>query len=122
MAEQPTGSAVLGRVPQVGQHVDAAALELGRLGVLVLVDEVLVDAEVHQLVDLRLLPGLAERGQVLAGVAVEQELVGDRLEHLGRPHLVVGTVRRRQRGLQVLVGVDRVDQLLPDGSPACAKA
>jgi hypothetical protein len=27
--------------------------------------------------DLRLLPGLAERGQVLAGVAVEQQLVGD---------------------------------------------
>ena len=38
------------------------------------------------------------------------------------PHLVVGTVRRRQRCLQALVGVDRVEQLIPDGSPACAKA
>ena len=91
MAEQPTGSPLVGRVPQVGQHVDAAPLELGRLGILVLVDQVLVDAEVHQLVDLRLLPGLAEGGQVLAGVAVEEQLVGDRLERLGRPHLVVGT-------------------------------
>ena len=90
MAEQPDGSALVGGVPQVGQHVHAAALDLGRLGVLVLVDQVLVDGQVHQLVDLGLLPGLAERGQVLAGVAVEQQLVGDGLEGLVRAHLVVG--------------------------------
>ena len=36
------------RVPQVGQHVHAPPLELGGLWVLVLVDHVLVDAEVHQ--------------------------------------------------------------------------
>ena len=117
MAEQPTGSAACGRVPQVGQHVDAAPFQLGRLGVLVLVDEVLVDAEVHQVMDLWLLPGLAERGEVLARVAVEHELVGDRLHHLGRPHLLSGTTRRRQRCLLTRVGVDRVDQLLPGGLP-----
>ena len=79
MAEQPTGSPSSGAFHRSASMLDTAALELGRLGVLVLVDEVLVDAEVHQLVDLRLLPGLAERGQVLARVAVEEELVGDRL-------------------------------------------
>ena len=57
--------------------MDAAPLELGGLRVLVLVDHVLVDREVHQPVDGRLLPRLAERREVLAGVAVEQQLVGD---------------------------------------------
>ena len=117
MAEQPTGSSLVGGVPQVGQDGHAAPLDLGRLGVLVLVDEVLVDAEVHQLVDLWLLPRLAEGGQVLARVAVEEQLVGDRLERLGRPHLVAGTVRRREPGLHVPVGVDRVDHPLADGLP-----
>ena len=44
MAEHPTALALLGGVPQVGQHLDAPPLDLGRLGVLVLVDHVLVDA------------------------------------------------------------------------------
>ena len=69
--------AASGRVPQVGEHVHAAPLDLGGLRVLVLVDHVLVDRQVHQPVDGRLLPRLAERGQVLPGVAVEQQLVGD---------------------------------------------
>ena len=38
----------LGRVPQVGQHVHAAPLDLGGLRVLVLVDHVLVDRQLHQ--------------------------------------------------------------------------
>ena len=38
----------LGRVPQVGHHVHAAPLDLRGLRVLVLVDHVLVDGEVHQ--------------------------------------------------------------------------
>ena len=117
MAEQPTGSSVVGRVPQVGQDGDAAALDLGSLGVLVLVDEVLVDAQVHQLVDLRLLPRLAEGGQVLAGVAVEEELVGDGLERLGRRHLLAGAVVGGKTGQHVPVGVERIEQPLPDGFP-----
>ena len=63
------------RVPQVGQHVHAAVFDLGRLRVFVLVDHVLVDAFVHQLVDFRIQPGLAEGRQVLAGVAVQHQLV-----------------------------------------------
>ena len=87
----------LGRVPQVGHHVDAAPLDLGGLRVLVLVDHVLVDRELHQPVDLGLLPGLAEGGQVLAGVAVEHDLVGDHLEGvLGRDLLLGEPVLRRR--------------------------
>ena len=41
--------------------------------------EVLVDGQIHEGVDLRLLPGLTERGQVLTGVAIEQQLVVDDL-------------------------------------------
>ena len=72
--------------------------------------------------DLRLLPGLAERGQVLAGVAVEEELVRDRLEHLVRPHLLGREILRRQRRLQSPVGVDRVEQFPRAPSPSCAMA
>ena len=59
------------RVPEVGQDVHAARLELGRLRVLVLVDHVLVERQVHQPMDLGLEPRLAERGEVLPRVAVE---------------------------------------------------
>ena len=62
-----------------------------------------------------LLPGLAERGQVLAGVAVEQQLVGDGLEGVVGSHLVVGEAVGRQGGQQVLAGVDRVEQLVTGG-------
>ncbi len=85
-ARRADGVGRLGCVPEVGHHVHAAALDLGGLRVLVLVDHVLVDAQVHERVHLGLLPRLAEGGQVLAGVAVEHELV------------VHGLVRRRQGG------------------------
>jgi hypothetical protein len=49
MVEVPMVLAGIGRVPQVGQHVDAAHFELGRLRVLVLVDHVLVERLGHQL-------------------------------------------------------------------------
>ena len=103
------------RVPQVGQHVHAAPLDLGRLRVLVLVDHVLVDRQVHEPVHLRLLPGLAERGQVLTGVAVEHELVGhDREGIVGAPLVGRKAILRRRLG-HVLTGVDGVVQRGTDG-------
>ena len=52
----------------------------------------------------RLLPGLAERGQVLAGVAVEHELVGHQLERVPRQSLVPGEPVLRHGLGQVLAG------------------
>ena len=49
--------------------------DLGGQRILVLVDHVLVDREVHDLVDPRLFPGLAEGCEILAGVAVEKQFV-----------------------------------------------
>ena len=49
IADAPTVFAASGRVPQVGEHVHAAPLDLRGLRVLVLVDHVLVDRQVHQL-------------------------------------------------------------------------
>ena len=105
----------LGRVPQVGEHVHAPPLDLRRLRVLVLVDHVLVDRQVHQPVHLGLLPRLAERRQVLAGVAVEHQLVGDDGEGvLGAPLLgreaILGCRLRH-----VLAGVDGVVERGTDG-------
>ena len=55
----------------------AACFDLGGLGVFILVDHVLVEALVHQLVDLGLRPGLAESRQILPGVTIEHQLVMD---------------------------------------------
>ncbi len=63
----------------MGQDVDAAPLQLRRLGIFVLVDEVLVGALGHELLGLALHPGRDEGGQVEAGVPVEHELVMDDL-------------------------------------------
>ena len=115
IADAPDGVGRLRRVPQVGEHVHAAPLDLGGLRVLVLVDHVLVDRQVHQPVDLRLLPRLAERGQVLAGVAVEHQLVGDDGEGvLGAPLVRREAVLRRRLG-QVVAGVDGVVERRADG-------
>jgi hypothetical protein len=55
--------------------VHAPPLDLGGLRVLILVDHVLAGRKRHQAHHLRLHPGLAERGQVLARVAIEHQLV-----------------------------------------------
>ena len=55
---------VLGRGPEVGEHVDAVGLDPGRLRILVLVDHVLVGRLGHQLRRARRHPGGDESGQV----------------------------------------------------------
>ena len=69
----------VGRVPEVGEDVHAALLDLGGLRVLVLVDHVLVEALGHELLGLRLHPRRHERGHVEPRVAVEHQLVVDDL-------------------------------------------
>ena len=93
----------LRRIPQIGQHVHATVFELGRLWVLVLVDHVFVDALVHEFVDLRLHPGLAEGRQVLTGVAVQHQLIMHHLVGVARVvlcfrHFVLGHHHRQVRG------------------------
>ena len=102
-------------VPEVGEHVHATPLDLRRLRILVLVDHVLVDGEVHQPVDLRFLPRLTERRQVLAGIAVEHQLVGDHGEGvLGAPLVGREPILRCRLG-GVLAGVDGVVERGADG-------
>ncbi len=96
----------VGRVPEPGEDVDAAHLELRRLRVLVLVDHVLVEALRHQLPRLGLHPGGHERGQVepalpssISSSAID--LVGEVRRHLAGRHVVAWdrlTLEREQRG------------------------
>jgi len=72
----------LGRIPQVSHHVHAPPFYLGGLRVLISVDHVLVDRQRHQGENLRLLPGLAERGKVLPRVAIEHQLIRHQLERI----------------------------------------
>ena len=105
VVEQPVASLGVRRVPEVGEDVDAAHLELGRLRVLVLVDHVLVEALGHQLLGLRLHPGGDEGRQVEAGVAVEHQLVVDDLVgDVGRQLAVRELVPRN------LLGLERVER------------
>ena len=53
----------------------AASLKLSGLRVLVFVDQVLVDTQIHQRMNLRFLPSLAEGRQILSRVAIEHQLV-----------------------------------------------
>ena len=116
----------VGAVPQVGEHVDAARLELGRLRILVLVDHVLVDGEIHDLVDLGLLPGLAERRQVLARVAVQEKFVLHDLEGVrgqafgfGNLYFGIGFEDRRGRRLNPeAIPEHRFDKSKPSAAPS----
>ncbi len=94
-------------VPQVGEHPHAARLELGGLGVLVLVDDVLVEGLRQQLHHLGLDPGGAEGREIHARHPVEQQLVVH--QRVGEPRvgLVHGktALGRPPAGHQRLVGV-----------------
>jgi hypothetical protein len=92
-------------MPEVGEDVDAAGLECGRLRVLVLVDHVLVQALGHQLLGLRLHPRRHECRDVQPRVAVEHQLVVDDLVGDVRRHLVLG-----QRVPWDALGLERVER------------
>ncbi len=79
--------------------MDTSPLHLGGLRIFVLVHQVLVDGEVHQLVNLGLLPRLAEGGQILTRVPIEQQFVLDGLEsELGDGLLIWEVVFRERLG------------------------
>ncbi len=80
----------LRRVPEVGEDVHAPLLDGRGLRVLVLVDHVLIERFRVQLGRLGLHPGRDECRQVLAGVAVQQELVVDDLVGGVGLHLALG--------------------------------
>ena len=97
------------RGPQAGDHLHAAALELRRLGVLVLVDHVLVEALVHEPAGGRLHPGRHERREVQPRVAVEHQLVVDDLVGAVGRHLLLGELQARDRMQLAGVGELRPD-------------
>ncbi len=69
---------------EIGDHVHASPLDLGRLRVFVFVDHVLVERFGHQLLGLWFHPGGYERREVQTGVAVEHQLfVNDLVRDLG---------------------------------------
>jgi hypothetical protein len=66
-------------VPEVAQDPHAAALDLGGLRILVLVDHVLVGRGRHERGCVRRHPRGHEGREVEARAAVEQQLVGDQI-------------------------------------------
>ena len=85
-----------GRVEEVGEHADAALLDLGRLWVLGVVDEVHLQRRVDDPVGLGLHPGRHERREVAHGEAVEDHFLADQAHRFlgGHPHLGKFVVRR----------------------------
>ena len=82
-----------GRVEEVGQHPDAALLDLRRARVLGVVDEVAVQVRRDELLRLRLHPRRDERREVAGRVALQREVLGDEAHGVDRRHPRVGEGR-----------------------------
>ena len=96
------GGGGIGGMPEVGQDAQTALLQLCRLGIFVLVDDVLVGAFLHQPARLRLHPGAHEGGQVEPGVAVQHQVIVDQLiGQIARQSLLAQPVAGDLRGLQL---------------------
>ena len=107
---RPLGAAAggrAGRVEQVGQHPDAALLDLGRDRVLGMVDEVAVQVLGDDPLGLRLHPGRDEGGQVSLRITFEVEVLVDQPHRIGRAHPALGERGRRRRFGQEPVAEER---------------
>ncbi len=111
----------IGSIPQVGQHVHTARFDLGCLRILLLVDHVFVDAVVHQLANFGLDPRLAERRQVLPGVAVEEQFVVKRSVNLVARSLLLGEPVSRQGRAENGRGIDVVPNPCADADRTSAR-
>ena len=102
------------RVEEVGQHADAALLDLGGLRILGVVDEVAVQVLRDHPLRLRLHPRRHERRQVAHRDAVEHQLLPDQPHRVDRPHPVLGQLvvgrRLEQEPIAVACG-ERVELL-----------
>ena len=81
-----------GRVEQVGEHADAALLDLRRLRVLGVIDEVHAQRVVDQLVGLRLHPRRHESREVARRQAVEHRLLLHQALRFPRRHAGRGSL------------------------------
>jgi len=95
---QPMAPLDRGGVPEIGHHAGAAGFDL------------LADAQIHQGVHFVLHPGLAEGGQVLAGMAIQHQLVANRGEHGAGIVLLAGEMALRQGHREIGGGIDVVIQ------------
>ena len=87
--------------------VDAAFLDLGRVRIFVLVDQVLVEALRHQLLGLRFHPSRHERCQVESRIAVQHQLV---VNQVVRDVGIELAFRELVLGDRVVHGVARIDR------------
>ena len=92
-----------------------ASFDFGCLRILVLVDKVLVDAEVHNTVKLRLLPGLAEGSQVLTSVAIQHQFVSYHGKDVAGVALFFRELVFGHAGGEIDRGVDRVGKFMAYG-------
>ena len=107
---------------EVGEHADAALLDLGRLRVLGVVDEVAVQVLGDHPLRLGLHPGGHERGQVAHRDPVEHQLLADQPHGVDRGHavlrqLVVGR-RLEQEAVAELAG--EFVELSAENEESCA--
>ena len=86
-----------GRVEEIGEHPDAALLDLGSLGILGVVDEVRVQVFRDDAVGLGLHPGGDERREVAHRDAVEDHLLFDQTPVLPRRSCRSAAACRRAR-------------------------
>ncbi|MDD4836953.1 MAG: hypothetical protein PHU72_07615 [Dethiosulfovibrio sp.] len=98
--------------------MNAPRLELGGLGIFVLVYHVFIHTLVHEFVDLRINPGLTEGGQVLSGVSVEHQFVVYKLVYVPWIPLFLREMKARYVRLGVAGSVAVVEQAVFRGLPS----
>ena len=103
-------------VEQVSQHADAALLDLGRLRILGVVDEVAVQVLSDDPLRLGLHPRRHESGEVALRDPVEHELLADQPHRVDRAHAVLRqlVVRRGREQEPVAVGLRESVELIDD--------
>ena len=108
-----------GRVEQVREHADAALLDLRRLRILGVVDEVAVQVLGDDPLRLGLHPRRHERRQVAHRDPVEHQLLLDQPHRVDRAHAVLGqrVVGRRLEQEAVAVGLRERLKLVDDRRP-----
>ena len=111
----PRARRLAGRVEEVGEHADAALLDLGRLRVLGVVDEVGVQVLGDHPLGLGLHPGGHEGGEVAQRKAVEQELLAEQAHRVDRRHAGLGQLAVRR-----LVEQEAVAEVGLEGGPGTA--
>ncbi len=105
------GVQAVGRIPKIGENMNAASLDLRGLRILVLVAHIFVDALGHQRLHLGFHPGGAKGRKVLPRIAIKQQLIVDKRVSGSRRALLARNLMFWNRQRRIVGSMDNVEHL-----------